>query len=93
MTSYNRRTVQKSCGIPSRYINNQFIECGLGPNIIILFTLKKSDLWVSNNALRDDPEVVAAGESGLASSLQNDLRLALPVNIRSPEVNSMSHRS
>jgi hypothetical protein len=43
----------------------------------------KSDLWVSDNALGDDPEVVAAGESGLASSLQNDLRLALPVNTRS----------
>jgi hypothetical protein len=54
----------------------------LRTNTIILFTLQKSDLWISDDALSDDPEVVAAGESGLASALQNDLRLALPVNPR-----------
>jgi hypothetical protein len=37
-----------------------------------------SHLGIANNTLRDDPEVVASGEAGLATSLQNYLGLALP---------------
>jgi hypothetical protein len=62
------------------YFNNQFRnENATSEYNNSTHSSKNSDLWVSDDALGDDPEVVAAGEPGLASSLQNDLRLALPV--------------